>query len=117
MALAPDGTQIPISIVYKKGIKKDGKNPLYLTGYGAYGVNYPASFSSTRLSLLEQGIVCAIAHIRGGSEMGRKWYEDGKFLHKRTPLQILFPVQNISFPKAGRQVIHLLFPAVALAVY
>ncbi|MGJ5672168.1 MAG: S9 family peptidase [Nostochopsis sp.] len=83
MALAPDGTQIPISIVYKKGIKKDGKNPLYLTGYGAYGVNYPASFSSTRLSLLERGIVCAIAHIRGGSEMGRKWYEDGKFLHKK----------------------------------
>ncbi|PMB18134.1 S9 family peptidase [Fischerella thermalis] len=83
MAPAPDGTQIPISIVYKKGIKKDGKNPLYLTGYGAYGANYPASFSSTRLSLLDRGIVFAIAHVRGGGEMGRKWYEDGKFLHKK----------------------------------
>ncbi|WP_315791753.1 S9 family peptidase [Fischerella sp. JS2] len=83
MVPAPDGTQIPISIVYKKGIKKDGKNPLYLTGYGAYGANYPASFSSTRLTLLDRGIVFAIAHIRGGGEMGRKWYEDGKFLHKK----------------------------------
>jgi oligopeptidase B len=83
MVPAPDGTQIPISIVYKKGIKKDGKNPLYMTGYGAYGANYPASFSSTRLSLLDRGIVFAIAHIRGGGEMGRKWYEDGKFLHKK----------------------------------
>ncbi|MFB2768743.1 S9 family peptidase [Pelatocladus sp. BLCC-F211] len=83
MAVAPDGTQIPISIVYKKGIKKDGKNPLYLTGYGAYGVNSPAYFSSSRLSLLQRGIVFAIAHIRGGAEMGRKWYEDGKFLHKK----------------------------------
>ncbi|MBF2070513.1 S9 family peptidase [Fischerella thermalis] len=83
MAPAPDGTQIPISIVYKKGIKKDGKNPLYLTGYGAYGASYPASFSSTRLSLLDRGIVFAIAHVRGGGEMGRKWYEDGKFLHKK----------------------------------
>jgi oligopeptidase B len=83
MAPAPDGTQIPISIVYKKSIKKDGKNPLYLTGYGAYGASYPASFSSNRLSLLDRGIIFAIAHVRGGGEMGRKWYEDGKFLHKK----------------------------------
>ncbi|MCG6133951.1 MAG: S9 family peptidase [Nostoc sp. LLA-1] len=83
MATAPDGTNIPISIVYKQGMQKDGKNPLLLTGYGAYGSSYPASFSSTRLTLLDRGVVCAIAHIRGGEEMGRKWYEDGKFLQKK----------------------------------
>lgn len=83
MATAADGTQIPISIVYKNGMEKNGQNPLLLTGYGSYGANYPPSFSSNRLSLLECGIVIAIAHIRGGGEMGRKWYEDGKFLHKK----------------------------------
>jgi len=83
MATAKDGTQIPISIVYKQGITKDGKNPLFLTGYGSYGMSYPASFSSNRLSLLDRGVVFAIAHIRGGGEMGRKWYEDGKFLQKK----------------------------------
>ncbi|WP_224093889.1 S9 family peptidase [Nostoc sp. MS1] len=83
LATAEDGKQIPISIVYKKRIEKNGKNPLLLTGYGAYGVSYPASFSSARLALLDRGIVCAIAHIRGGEEMGRKWYEDGKFLNKK----------------------------------
>ncbi|MBH8553232.1 S9 family peptidase [Nostocaceae cyanobacterium CENA357] len=83
MATAPDGTQIPISIVYKQGLKKDGKNPLLLTGYGAYGYSYPASFSSTQLSLLDRGVIFAIAHIRGGEEMGRKWYEQGKFLQKK----------------------------------
>jgi oligopeptidase B len=83
MATAKDGTQIPISIVYKQGIQKDGKNSLYLTGYGSYGMSYPATFSSTRLSLLDRGIVFAIAHIRGGEEMGRRWYEDGKFLQKK----------------------------------
>ncbi|MDH6086880.1 S9 family peptidase [Umezakia ovalisporum] len=82
-ATAKDGTKIPISIVYKKAIKKDGKNPLLLTGYGAYGCSYQASFSSTRLTLLNRGIVFAIAHVRGGEEMGRKWYEEGKLLHKK----------------------------------
>jgi len=83
IATATDGTKIPISIVYKQGIKKDGKNPLLMTGYGAYGSSYPASFSSTRLTLLDRGVVFAIAHIRGGEEMGRKWYEQGKFLQKK----------------------------------
>lgn len=83
MATAEDGTQVPISIVYKQGTKKDGQNPLYMTGYGSYGYSYPVMFSSTRLTLLERGIVYAIAHIRGGEEMGRKWYENGKFLHKK----------------------------------
>ncbi|MBD2074140.1 S9 family peptidase [Phormidium sp. FACHB-592] len=83
MATATDGTQVPISIVYKKGLEQNGAKPLLLTGYGSYGFSYPAAFSSTRLSLLERGVVVAIAHIRGGSEMGRQWYEDGKFLKKK----------------------------------
>ena len=95
MATAKDGTQIPISIVYKQGIKKDGKNPLFLTGYGAYSMSYPISFSSTRLSLLNRGVVFAIAHIRGGQEMGRKWYEDGKLLHKKNTFTDFMPVLNI----------------------
>ncbi len=81
-ATAADGTQIPISLVYKQGTQRDG-NPLFLTGYGAYGAAYQAGFSSQRLSLLDRGIIFAIAHIRGGGEMGRKWYEEGKFLHKK----------------------------------
>ena len=83
MATADDGTEVPISLVYKKGIERDGSNPLWLTGYGSYGYAYPVTFSSTRLSLLDRGFVYAIAHIRGGEEMGRKWYEDGKLLHKK----------------------------------
>lgn len=82
MATATDGTQIPISIVYK-GMERNGPRPLLLTGYGSYGASYPPSFSSNRLSLLDRGVVIAIAHVRGGGEMGRKWYEDGKFLNKK----------------------------------
>lgn len=82
MAPAADGTAIPISLVYPKGTVLDGSNPLHLVGYGSYGYSYPASFSSTRLSRLERGVVCAIAHVRGGGELGRPWYEQGKFLHK-----------------------------------
>jgi oligopeptidase B len=83
MATAADGTQVPISIVYKKGIERNGKNPLLLTGYGSYAYSYPVYFSSNKLSLLNRGVVFAIAHIRGGEEMGRMWYENGKFLHKK----------------------------------
>lgn len=83
LAPATDGTQIPISIVYKKGMVQNGLNPLLLTGYGSYGISYPPSFSSTRLSLLDRNVVIAIAHIRGGEEMGRQWYEDGKLLQKK----------------------------------
>lgn len=82
MATAKDGTKIPISIVYKKGFKKDGKAPLLLYGYGSYGASMEASFSSVRLSLLDRGFAYAIAHIRGGQEMGRYWYEDGKMNKK-----------------------------------
>ena len=83
MATAPDGTQVPISLVYKKGLERNGKQPLLLYAYGSYGYPSAASFSSIRLSLLDRGMVYAIAHIRGGGEMGRPWYEDGKFLHKK----------------------------------
>ncbi len=83
LATAPDGTRIPISLVYKKGLVRDGRNPTYLTGYGAYGDVSDPYFSSNRLSLLERGFIYAIAHIRGGGEMGRQWYEDGKLMHKK----------------------------------
>ncbi len=82
-ATAKDGTKVPISIAYKKGLKKNGKNPCYLQGYGSYGYSYDPAFSSARISLLDRGFVYALAHIRGGSEMGRKWYEDGKYLNKK----------------------------------
>jgi oligopeptidase B len=82
-AIAPDGAKIPLSIVYKADLERTGKTPLLMTGYGSYGFSYPDSFSSNRLALLDRGVILAIAHIRGGSELGRKWYEDGKFLHKQ----------------------------------
>jgi oligopeptidase B len=72
-----------MSIVYKKGLKKDGSNPTLLYGYGSYGYSTPPAFSITTLSLLDRGFVYAIAHIRGGQEMGRQWYEDGKMFKKK----------------------------------
>jgi len=81
-ATAKDGTKIPISIVYKKGLEKDGKAPLLLYAYGSYGHSMDAAFSINNLSLLNRGFVYAIAHIRGGQEMGRQWYEDGKLMKK-----------------------------------
>ena len=82
-ATAKDGVKIPISIVYKKGYKKDGSQPLLLYAYGSYGSSMDPYFSSMRLSLLDRGFAFAIAHIRGGEEMGRHWYEDGKLLKKK----------------------------------
>ena len=76
-------TQIPISLVYRKGMQKNGKNPLLLNGYGSYGNSSDPYFSSVRLSLLDRGFTYAIAHVRGGQEMGRDWYEDGKLLKKK----------------------------------
>jgi oligopeptidase B len=80
---ARDGKRVPLSIVYKKGIKKDGSSPLLLTGYGSYGSTSYATFNANRLSLLNRGFIVALAHIRGGQEMGREWYEDGKMMHKK----------------------------------
>jgi oligopeptidase B len=82
-AKADDGAMIPISIFYKKGFQKDGTAPLWLYGYGAYGVCSDASFSSAILSLVNRGFLYAIAHVRGGGELGRTWYEDGKLLKKK----------------------------------
>ncbi|MBS0026873.1 S9 family peptidase [Chitinophaga sp. 2R12] len=82
-ATATDGTKIPISIVYKKTFEKNGKSPLLLYGYGSYGNSMDATFDSGLLSLLDRGFAFAIAHIRGGQEMGRQWYEDGKMFKKK----------------------------------
>lgn len=81
-ATATDGTKVPISMVYRKGVEKNGKNPLLLYAYGSYGATMDPYFSSTRLSLLDRGFIYAIAHIRGGEDLGREWYENGKLLKK-----------------------------------
>ena len=82
-ATAQDGTKVPISIVYRKGIKKDGSNPFLLYAYGSYGSSMDPYFSSIRLSLLDRGFIYGIAHIRGGEDLGREWYENGKLLKKK----------------------------------
>ncbi|MGB2906964.1 MAG: S9 family peptidase [Candidatus Aminicenantaceae bacterium] len=82
-ATAGDGTQVPISLVYRKGFVRDGSSPLLLYGYGSYGSSMYPTFRPDRLSLIDRGFVYAIAHIRGGQEMGRSWYEDGKLLNKK----------------------------------
>jgi oligopeptidase B len=82
-AAAGDGTPIPISLVYRKGVKKDGSSPCLLYGYGSYGFSMDPTFNSNRISLLDRGFIFAMAHIRGGQEMGRSWYEDGKYLNKK----------------------------------
>jgi oligopeptidase B len=83
-ATAADGERVPISLVYRAPLQLDGERPLLLNGYGAYGLSYDPSFSSNTLSLLDRGFVVAIAHVRGGEEMGRPWYEGGKLLNKRS---------------------------------
>ncbi|MEL6963939.1 MAG: prolyl oligopeptidase family serine peptidase, partial [Pseudomonadota bacterium] len=80
---AEDGAKIPVSVVYRKGLERDHNSPCLLYGYGAYGMSMDPGFSSHRLSLLDRGMVYAIAHIRGGQEMGRQWYDQGKFLNKK----------------------------------
>jgi oligopeptidase B len=82
-AKAEDGTMIPVSVVYRKGFVQNGGSPLLLYAYGSYGASTDAGFRSSILSLLDRGFIYAIAHIRGGSEMGRFWYEDGKLLKKK----------------------------------
>jgi oligopeptidase B len=82
-ATAPDGVQVPISIVYRKDKRELGKNPLYVYGYGSYGYSLPLGFGSNRLSLLDRGVVMAYAHIRGGGDLGKPWHDAGKMLVKR----------------------------------
>jgi oligopeptidase B len=82
-ATAPDGARIPISLVYRADTPRDGSSPLLLSGYGAYGAPYPVLFSSNRMSLLDRGVTMAIAHLRGGGEMGKRWHDEGRMLKKR----------------------------------
>ncbi len=82
-AEAPDGAKVPISLVYRKGLVRDGRAPLLLYGYGAYGISMDPAFSSDRLSLLDRGFVYAMAHIRGGADLGKPWHEDGRMLKKK----------------------------------
>jgi oligopeptidase B len=82
-ATARDGVKVPVSMVYRKGMTKSGDNPLLLYGYGSYGSSMDASFSASRVSLIDRGFIYAIAHIRGGEELGRQWYENGKLLNKK----------------------------------
>ncbi|HBG57466.1 MAG TPA: oligopeptidase B, partial [Porphyromonadaceae bacterium] len=82
-ATAPDGVKVPMAIVYKKGLKKDGTNPALIYSYGSYGISSDVYFSASMFSLIDRGFVYAIAQIRGGSDLGEQWYEDGKLLHKK----------------------------------
>ncbi len=81
-ARAPDGTLVPVSIVYRKGMERNGRNPVLMTGYGAYGISMPATFSSNRVSLLDRGVVYAIAHVRGGGDLGKRWHDQGRMMSK-----------------------------------
>jgi oligopeptidase B len=83
MVEAPDGAQVPVSLMYRWPFPLDGSRPCLLLGYGAYGSSYEAGFQSHFLSLLDRGFVVAIAHVRGGDDMGRRWYQEGKLLRKR----------------------------------
>lgn len=82
-AAADDGTRVPVSLVYRKDARRRGPQPLLLTGYGSYGYPHDVHFSSTRLSLLDRGVIYAVAHVRGGGELGKRWHEEGRMLQKR----------------------------------
>jgi len=82
-AMASDGVKIPISVVHLNGTKLDSKGPIYLTGYGSYGFPYDIRFDSNRFSMVDRGVVVAVAHIRGGGEMGKAWHDDGRMMHKK----------------------------------
>ncbi len=82
-AKAPDGVEVPVSLVWRKDKREPGKNPLWIYGYGAYGYSLPMGFSSSRLSLLDRGFVLAYAHVRGGGDMGKAWHDDGRLMKKR----------------------------------
>ncbi|WP_312691644.1 oligopeptidase B [Kosakonia sp.] len=92
---ARDGVEVPVSLVYNKHHFRPGQNPLLVYGYGSYGASMDADFSSSRLSLLDRGFVCAIAHVRGGGELGQAWYEDGKFLNKKNTFNDFIDVTDM----------------------
>jgi oligopeptidase B len=99
-ATAPDGVKVPLSIVYRKGLARDGTAPLFLYGYGAYGFPLPVTFSSNRVSLLDRGVVFALAHVRGGGEMGKAWHDDGRLMKKKNTFTDL--IAAAEFLLAGR---------------
>lgn len=105
---ARDGTKIPVSVVYKKGFKKDGNGPLYIYGYGAYGIAIPPGFSTLRLSLLDRGFAYAIAHIRGGDDLGQQWQLDGKLAKRNNTFTDFVDCTKgliaLGFAKPGRVV-------------
>jgi oligopeptidase B len=80
---SPDGTRVPLSVVYRRGLVRDGRAPLYLYGYGAYGLSLPVGFSSNRLSLLDRGFTIVLAHVRGGGELGKTWHDAGRMMNKK----------------------------------
>ncbi len=82
-ATAPDGTKVPVSIVYRKDVARDGTAPLYLGGYGSYGISTNVGFSSNRVSLLDRGVVIAYAHVRGGGDLGKPWHDQGRMFNKK----------------------------------
>jgi oligopeptidase B len=82
-ATASDGVKVPITVLHLKGLKRDGKGPMYLTGYGSYGAPYDIGFNSNLFSMVDRGVVAAVAHIRGGGEMGKAWHDDGRMMHKK----------------------------------
>jgi oligopeptidase B len=101
-AAAPDGVQVPVSLVYRKDMREPGQNPLYVYGYGSYGYALPLSFSSSRLSLLDRGVVMAYAHIRGGGDLGKPWHDAGKMLFKRnTFTDFIAAVEHLTAARYG----------------
>ena len=88
-APARDGAKVPVSLVYRTGFRRDGSAPMLQYGYGSYGATMDPAFSVARVSLLDRGFVFALAHVRGGQEMGRRWYENGRLLHKKNTLHRL----------------------------
>jgi oligopeptidase B len=101
-ATAPDGAQVPVSLVYRKDKREPGRNPVYVYGYGSYGYSLPLGFGSSRLSLLDRGVVMAYAHIRGGGDLGKPWHDAGKMLTKRnTFTDFVAAVEHLTAQKYG----------------
>jgi oligopeptidase B len=101
-ATAPDGVEVPVSLVYRKDKREPGRNPLYVYGYGSYGYSLPLGFSGNRLSLLDRGVVMAYAHVRGGGDLGEPWHDAGKMLLKRnTFTDFIAAVEHLTAAKFG----------------
>ena len=102
MAPARDGVQVPVSILMQKGTPLDGSSPLLLYAYGSYGITMEPTFNSNVLSLVDRGMTYAIAHVRGGQEMGRQWYDDGKMMKKKNTFNDFIDVAEYSSRAATR---------------